>query len=216
MSKQEDSAGQGGPGAKRLEELIQRLGDDIDLARLAPGQAIPIDGLARRLRCLLKDTAPVIAHFVQRGLLRLEGESCIVAPLDRSHLLAELDRRLALEQQVAEAAAKNPAAIDRVGMEHAASLLRRSAMVGDIEGYMAADRRLEKLIAAASGLPEVAEQIFAIKREFRRAWCAHNRLRDLNEPAGLRRALVEAILRGKPEEATAAVRRFIEYLRKSF
>jgi DNA-binding GntR family transcriptional regulator len=216
MSKQEDAAGQGATEARRREELIQRLGDDIDLARLAPGQVVTIEALARRLRCPPRESAPVIAHFVQRGLLMLEGESCLVAPLDRDRLLANLDRRLALEQQVAEAAALNPAAIDRVGMEHAASMLRRSAMVGDIDGYMAADRRLEKLIAAASGLPEVAEQIFAIKREFRRAWCAHNRLRDLNEPAGLRRALVEAILRGKPEEATAAVRRFIEYLRKSF
>jgi DNA-binding GntR family transcriptional regulator len=215
MSEQ-DAAGEGATGAKRHEELIQRLGDDIDFARLAPGQVLTIEALARRLRCPPRESAPVIAHFVQRGLLMLEGESCIVAPLDRDRLLANLDRRLVLEQQVAEAAALNPAAIDRVGMEHAASMLRRSAMVGDIDGYMAADRRIEKLIAAASNSPEIAEQIFVIKREFRRAWCAFNRLRDLNEPASLRRALVEAILAGKSEQAKAAVSRFIEYLRMSF
>jgi DNA-binding GntR family transcriptional regulator len=216
MSKQEDAAGQGATEARRREELIQRLGDDIDLARLAPGQVVTIEALARRLRCPPRESAPVIAHFVQRGLLMLEGESCLVAPLDRDRLLANLDRRLALEQQVAEAAARRPNAIDRVGLEHAAGMLRRSAMVGDIDGYMAADRRIEKLIAAASGLPEVAEQIFVIKREFRRAWCAFNRLRDLNEPASLRRALVEAVLTGKPERAKEAVARFIGHLRMSF
>jgi DNA-binding GntR family transcriptional regulator len=131
-------------------------------------------------------------------------------------LIPNLEVRLVLEQDLAEAAARNLSAPDQREMTDLVANLKRSALVGDIDGYMRSDRRLEKAIAAAAGLPETAERLFTIKREFRRAWCAHNRLRDLNIPADLRKSLVEAIVARKPEEARAAVRRFIQYLRHAF
>jgi DNA-binding GntR family transcriptional regulator len=216
MSVQEKAATAGDAIDARLADLRARLVDDIDLARLAPGQTVTFQQLAKRMRSYVDNVRTVAEDLAGTGLLALQGNACIIAPIRREHLLSQLDRRLMLEQQVAEAAARNGASADRTAIMELARAIKRSAMVGDIDGYMAADRRLEKAIASAAGLPDVAEQLFALKREFRRAWCAHNRLRDLNVPAGLRQALVDAVLAESPEDAKAAVKNFIEYLRKSY
>jgi DNA-binding GntR family transcriptional regulator len=216
MSVQEEAVTADDAIGTPLAEVRARLADDIDLARLSPGQSVTFQQLAKRLRCTLNEVRPVVEDLALTGILTLESNACIVAPIRREHLLPQLDRRLMLEQQVAQAAARNGASADRAAIMDLARSIKRSALVGDLDGYMAADRRLEKAIAAAADLPDVAEQLFALKREFRRAWCAHNRLRDLNIPAGLRQALVDAVLAGKPEEARLAVAHFIEYLRKSY
>jgi DNA-binding GntR family transcriptional regulator len=216
MSRQEPVEAAGTTIDPRLAELRATLADDIDLARLAPGQAMSFQQLANRLRCNIDQTRAVAESLVGTGLLTLQEDGCLIAPIRRENILPQLDRRLVLEQQIAAAAALNLALADRAVIKELALLLKRSAMVGDLDGYMAADRRLEKAIAIAADLPDVAQQVFTLKREFRRAWCAHNRLRDLNVPAGLRQALVDAVLAGKPEEAKAAVKSFIEYLGKSY
>lgn len=216
MSVQENAVAADGAINVRLADLRARLANDIDLARLVPDQVVTLQQLAKRLRCTISDVRAVAEDLAGTGLLTLQGEACTIAPIRREHLLPQLDRRLILEQQIAEAAARNGASADRSAIVELARSIRRSAMVGDLDGYMAADRRLERAIAAAADLPDAAEQLFALKREFRRAWCAHNRLRDLNVPAELRQALVDAVLAGKPEEARLAVAHFIEYLRKSY
>jgi DNA-binding GntR family transcriptional regulator len=216
MSVREQAAPAGDAIMARFVNLRARLADDIDLARLAPDQAVTLEQLANRLRCSVDEVRPVVAELAGMSLLVVKGETCVIAPIRRKHLLPQLDRRLMLEQQVAEAAARHGASGDRAAIKELARMLRRSALVGDLDGYMAADRRLERAIATAADLPDVAEQLFALKREFRRAWCAHNRLRDLNVPAGLRQALVDAVLAQRPEDAKEAVRNFIEYLRKSY
>jgi DNA-binding GntR family transcriptional regulator len=88
-------------------------------------------------------------------------------------------------------------------------------VIGDIDGYMLADRQLEVILGIASKLPDESERLKQIKREFRRAWLACNRLRDLGEAAELRHALVESIAARDSEQATKAVAKFIEYLRRS-
>jgi DNA-binding GntR family transcriptional regulator len=214
VAKQSDVAGR--ESNMRLADLRTRLADDIDLARLAPGQTVTFQQLAKRLHSNVDDVRAVVQDLAGTGLLEQKSEACIIAPIRREHLLPQLDRRLVLEQRIAEAAARNGALADRAAITELARSIKRSAMVGDLDGYMAADRRLERAIAVASDLPDVAEQLFALKREFRRAWCAHNRLRDLNVPAGLRQSLVDAVLAQKPDEAKTAVKNFIEYLRKSY
>jgi DNA-binding GntR family transcriptional regulator len=216
MTVQQDAVAAGDASNARLADLRARLADDIDLARLAPDQTVTLQQLAKRLRCAVDDVRTVAEYLAGKGLLALNGDACIIAPIRREHLLSQMDRRLLLEQQIAEAAARNGASADRAHIVELARLIERSAMVGDLDGYMAADRRLERAIAATADLPDVAEQLFASKREFRRAWCAYNRLRDLNIPANLRQHVVDAILAGNPDDARVAVGHFIDYLRHSY
>jgi DNA-binding GntR family transcriptional regulator len=207
------------PGAvpsERVAELCHRLFDDIDLARLMPGQSYACQDIARRLHARPEEVEAAALVVARGGLVTITDGSLLVAPVDRAYLLPKLDERLHLEQRIAAAAADRSAMLDRTTVSELALLLKRSAQVGDIDGYMAADRRLEKAIAAAAGLPEEAEQLFRLKREFRRAWCAFNRLRDLNRPAQLRQTLVDAVLAGDAQAAKTAVANFIEYLRQSY
>jgi DNA-binding GntR family transcriptional regulator len=198
------------------QELLAQLAEDIDFARLTPGQTLDFATLARRLRTTKPKAIVAARSLAPLGLISINADSCTIALVERDHLLPRLDVRLVLEQQVAEAAAARSDRIDRAEIEDAAGMLERCALIGDIDGYMRSDRRIERAIAAAANMPEVSEQVFALKSEFRRAWCAYNRLRDLKVPAAHRQALVSALLIGDATAAKLAIQRFIEYLRQSY
>jgi DNA-binding GntR family transcriptional regulator len=201
---------------KRHEELVALLVSEIAMARVAPEKRLTLVQLCRLLQAGIADIEPVVAELAAKNLLTREADFVIIAPVDRVNLLPRLEERLVIEQAIAHAAASLATSKDIEEMSEAITLLKRSAMVGDIDGYITADHRLERAIGVASGLFDKADELAVIKREFRRAWCAFNRLRDLNVPAKLRQNLAESIIAGKPDAATAAVRSFIEYLRKSF
>ncbi len=216
MSNVNEQTASGSVAAERRVDLSARLSDSIDLARLMPGQRISKARLAFQLRARLDDVEAVLPAFVGTGLVSIDGDDVLVADLDRSRLMLRMEEREPLETALAHAAASKATASQRQVISGAVLLLKRSAMVGDMEGYMRADRALERLIGEAADLPDSFEKLVQIKREFRRAWCAHNRLRDLNIPAGLRQRLAEAIAAGDAKVAVEAVNQFLNYLRKSY
>lgn len=202
--------------SQRHDELYQQLADKIDMARLAPGKSVTVEMFMRCMAASKAEMLPVIASLLENGLLIRTGDDLHVSPVDSAYLRARLDKRQELELTIVEAAAANAGQFAPIMMLEALTMMRRSALVGDIEGFMMADRRLEKEIAAASGLPELCEEFFTIKREFRRGWLAYNRLRDFNGIATMRARLVEAILRGNSADAIALVRQIIDALRPAF
>jgi DNA-binding GntR family transcriptional regulator len=204
------------PAPDKCVELSAKLADAIELARLLPGQRISKANLALYLRAKPTDLEAVLPAFIAVSLLSLEGEDLVVAPLDRTKLMLQMHRREPLEKAIAEAAATKASAAQKGKIASAVVLLKRSALVGDMEGYMNADRALERLIGEAAALPDDFEKLVQIKREFRRAWCAHNRLRDLNIPANLREKLTQAIGKGDAAAAGEAVHRFLQYLSKAY
>jgi DNA-binding FadR family transcriptional regulator len=202
--------------AERQLELSVRLADLIGLARLMPGHRTSKSKLALHLRARAEDIEAILPAFVEKALLMLDGDDIVVAAVDRASLMHQMEKREPLEKAIAHAAAVKATASQRETIAGAVTLMKRSAMVGDMEGYMNADRVLEKLIGEVAALPESFEKLVAIKRDFRRAWCAHNRLRDLNVPAELRQNLAEAITKGDAQAAVDAVHYFLEYLRKAY
>jgi DNA-binding GntR family transcriptional regulator len=201
---------------KQQTVIAEKLADDIAAARLEPGQKVSMTLLARWLRTTPANIETILPAFLESKLLLKDGKDFNIAPLDRSCLVPGLDERLPLEQLIAQSAAIHATA-DQIGsMREYTSHMKRCALVGDIDGYMLADRQLERAIGKASQLPEKFEELANIKRDFRRAWLAYNRLRDLSEPAGLRHSLVESIAANDPENAEKAVAAFIDYLRHSF
>jgi DNA-binding GntR family transcriptional regulator len=201
--------------SQRLD-VAERLANDIAFAILAPERSLTVAHLAKHLRAAPEMVESILPALVSSGLLAVDNGTVRIAPIDRDKIMPRLEERLPLEQEIARAAALHAAANDRERMRHAVQMMRRCAQVGDIEGYMAADRALERIIGTASGLPLVVEKLIAIKREFRRAWFAYNRLRDLNVPQVMRSRLVDAILEGNQQAAADAVAVFIDYLRKSY
>ncbi len=200
----------------RLAELVRKLEFDIDLARLPPGETISHAAIARRIRCRPQDLEPVLAEAARRGLLTLQGDACRIAAIDRTSLLPLLARRRQLELLVAERAARRIAPLDEEELAEASTLMTRSALLGDIEGFIEAGRRLEHACTLAADLPEAGVEIREIKAQFRRAWCAHNRLRDITEPAAIRRDIIEAVLGRRPDVAKDRVEVYFRYLNRAF
>jgi DNA-binding GntR family transcriptional regulator len=216
MNNASERIASGSLTSERVVELSQRLTDSIDMARLMPGQQISMANLALHLRSSPTEVEAVLPEFVRKGLLSLACDSVVITPLDRTKLMQQMDMRAPLEKAIAQAAAAKATDAQKNKISGAVVLMKRSAMVGDMEGYMNADRALERLIGDAAAMPESFEQLVQIKREFRRAWCAHNRLRDLNIPAELRQSLAAAIAKSNAQEAVDAVENFLEYLRKAY
>lgn len=200
---------------KRLAELVALLAHEIDLARVAPEKRLTFTQVCRLIKADKTEVEAVVTAIQARGLLIVEGETVVIAPIDCAQLVLRLGQRVVVEQAIAHAAASRISDTYSGSMIEEIAMLKRSAMVGDIDGYIAADRRLERIIGLASGLPDKAAELATMKREFRRAWCTYNRLRDLNIPAKLRQTLVEAIVAGQPEAATVAVQHFNDYLKQS-
>ncbi len=202
--------------SNRLRELIRKLEFDIELARLPPGEIISFATIARRIRCRPQDLPQVLSEAARRGLLSLQDDACRIAGIDRARLMPLLERRRQLEILVAERAARRIGPLDEKEVVDASTLMTRSALLGDIEGFMEAGRRLDQAAAIAADLPEAGSEIRAIKDEFRRAWCAYNRLRDINEPATIRREIFEAVLARRPDAAKGRVEAYFRYLARAF
>jgi DNA-binding GntR family transcriptional regulator len=202
--------------SKQLLLLSEKLADDIATARLAPGRRFSIKSLAQWLRTTSETAEIILPAFLDSNMVARDGQDVIIASVDRTGLLPRLDSRLPLEQLIARNASTKATPEQIANMRENTAHMKRCATIGDIDGYMRADRQLEQIIGSASQLPDQLEQLALMKREFRRAWLAYNRLRDLSEPAGLRHNLVESIAANNPEKAEKAVAAFIDYLRRSF
>ncbi len=197
-------------------QLAERLANDIAVAVLAPDKVLTLSQLAKHLRSTPERVESILPAMVNRGLVLVDKETITISSIDCKNILSRLSERLPLEQGIAQAAAMHATAADHARIGDAILLMNRSAQVGDIDGYMRADRALESAIGAASGLPADVERLVDIKHEFRRAWCAYNRLRDLNVPVAMRARLAKAILAKNPQAAVQAVADFIDYLKQSY
>jgi DNA-binding GntR family transcriptional regulator len=115
--------------------------------------------------------------------------------------------RLAEEQVVFRAAGAIDEAV-RGRLKHAMDFLRRCSQVGDTDGMLAADARIERIICEAAGEPAAAAELQAMKLRFKQAWRDSNRLRDTAPDTRHRDMLVARIVAGDAEGAVAAVRAF--------
>ena len=136
--------------AANAEAIRLRFIDDVDMARLAPGSCFALDKIARSYGCAKEALLPVLDELQTRGLIKRSGVDWHVAPIEGASLCAQMDTRLVIEQDLAEAAARNVSALNRQELAELVGDLQRAAVVGDIDGYMMSDRRLEKAIAAAA------------------------------------------------------------------
>jgi DNA-binding GntR family transcriptional regulator len=202
----------GGVGADADQEVM----DAVLLARIAPGTEISLAALAARCRVRPAEADVAVERLRSMGLVSIEGDLIRIAPCDVRDVLAKLDLRRELEIRIVRAAALHATDLQLDGMRASESLLRRCALVGDLDGFMNAERCLEATLVAASGLSSEGEELKRIKVEFRRAWCAVNRLRTFTHVANIRTALVAAVAARDPDAAEASIRVFLEHLVKTY
>jgi DNA-binding GntR family transcriptional regulator len=196
--------------------LLESLRDAVLLARLAPGQRVTLREFAGMARADERQLAVVLPELEASGLIAVAAGHVTARPLDSNAMFATLPRRMELEIRIVRSAALGASEEALGRMQASEAVQRRCAMVGDMDGLMRAERELERLLVEASGLHEDGAELVRIKREFRRAWCAANRLRDFTNVASIRTALVAAIAARDVEAAEAQVRVFFDHLVRSY
>jgi DNA-binding GntR family transcriptional regulator len=209
----------GADGARGTAEAALPREDVLDavlLARIAPGSRIGRKAFAIATRATQEEVDAALRMLERLGLVRIDGDELEIAGCDPQAILASIDRRIELETKIVRAAAQRATDVQLQDMQDSQALQKRCALVGDMDGLMNAERGLEDLLIAASGLPAEGAELKRIKIEFRRAWCAVNRLRTFSGVADIRTALVAAIAARDPDAAEAQIRVFFDHLRRTY
>jgi DNA-binding GntR family transcriptional regulator len=202
--------------AEHPQRVRQDVLDTVLLARLRPGSVVSRREFAMAARAQPNEIDPAFAVLGAMGLLTVDDDRITIAPCDMKDVLSNLSRRRDLEIRIARAAALNADDGQLKAMTASQALQKRCALVGDMDGMMLAERQLEGLLAAASGLGAEAEELSQIKIEFRRSWCAANRLKTFSNVADIRTALVASIVARDPDAAEAQIQVFFDHLLRSY
>jgi DNA-binding GntR family transcriptional regulator len=190
--------------------------DAVLLARIPPGTIMTVQEFRVALRAADHEVRPALDILQAMGMVTCDGDRVAIAPCAMADVLSHLNRRRELETRIARAAALNATEDQLKAMYASQALQKRCALVGDMEGLMTAERQLEGLLGASSGLLAEAEELSRIKIEFRRSWCAANRLKTFSNVADIRTALVAAIVARDPDAAEAQVQVFFDHLLRSY
>jgi DNA-binding GntR family transcriptional regulator len=218
----ESSTGSMGPlnmGAneKRAEALRNDLLEGILSARFAPGASYPIARVAALLRATPLEIEPALSDVIAEGLITRSGDTITVAKVDKDQLVALFPRRRELELDFFRLAVRRSGALDAPAINDAISRMKRSALVGDLEGYMLGNEQFHREVKRAlADKPEIVTELEGLRRQFRRAWCAFNRLRELSPAAEMRATLANALIAGNEEVAIHSATAFLTHLRESF
>jgi DNA-binding GntR family transcriptional regulator len=131
-------------------------------------------------------------------------------------MFASLPRRMELEIKIARAVAERASDNEVAAMQASQAMQSRCAKVGDLDGLMRSELELEKLLIRVSGLQREGEELARIKREFRRAWCVANRLRNFTHVADIRKSFVAALAQRDADAAEAQIRVFFDHLMRTY
>jgi DNA-binding GntR family transcriptional regulator len=206
-----------GASERRADALRSDLHEGILAARFAPGSSYPVSRVAALLRATPLELEPALEAMATLKLVSRSGDTITIAAIDRERLIKHFPRREELEIALSRVAALNAAALDVAQVNQAVVQMKRCAVVGDLDGYMRANQQFhEQVKRAVAGDPALLGELDVLRNEFRRAWCAYNRLRELKQAAEIRGAIAQAILSGDEAAAVAATSAFIAHLKENF
>jgi DNA-binding GntR family transcriptional regulator len=188
----------------------------VRFARAAPGARLTKQAFGQLGRATEAELEGVLAELVATGLVAVDGDTIAIRPLDTDAMFATLPRRREIEIAIARIAAEKASNADIKALQSSQMLQNRCAMVGDLDGLIQAESVLEGRLIEASGLHAEGEELREIKQEFRRAWCAKNRLRDFTDAARIRDELVQAIARRDPDAAERQIHVFFDHILSNY
>lgn len=200
----------------RVVAIAAALERSVMSARLLPSRSYSFETTARLLRCKEDELLDAVRLLGKPELVAIVNNELSVGPIDRKRLIDQLPRRRNLERAVTRQVAENNAGFNVEVADASVEAMRRCAVVGDMDGYMQANHRLQAALHEACPDQQAGRALSSLIAEYRRAWCAYNRLRDLTRPTEIRAMLVDAVKRGDAEAACGEVDRFIDYLQVHF
>ena len=146
------------------EVTYGQLRDMVLTGRLAPGQAVTIQGLIRDLEAGMTPVREAIRRLTAEGALSLHDNRRVTVPNLTPALLDQIAfARLTVEPHIAELAAPrlSPERIDRLARIDAE--IDRAIEAGDISGYLTGNHRFHFALYEASGaqvLVDIAQSLW--------------------------------------------------------
>ncbi|NVO15514.1 MAG: GntR family transcriptional regulator [Rhodoplanes sp.] len=198
------------------ETAYRRIEDMIVRRELSPGAMISENQLADELGC---GRTP-IREALQR--LRLEGfveihprRGVLVSPIDVRRQLELLEVRRALDTRVATLAAARATDAERAEMRRLAAEIQDAARQRDTIRYLAANRAIHGIKAAATRNSVIETMLAAVNGLSRRFWYSYVEDTDaFREAADRHAAVLIAIADRDGEAAVAAAEALLDFLER--
>ena len=182
----------------------------------------------------LKPGAPIVeAELIERtglgrtplreALMRLVANGLIVQQPRRGLRVSDiqlaehldlLEARRALERLIAASAARRATPPQRAALLDCVRQMKLAVQRDALDGYMAADQALDRVIHAASRNAAAVAAVVPMVIQCRRFWYAYQHHGDIVEGARRHEALADAISAGRQDEAAAASDALMDYLRQ--
>jgi DNA-binding GntR family transcriptional regulator len=182
-----------------VEQACRALVDAIAMGKLAPGERLTQEDLARRLNVSRQPVLQALRLLKRDGLVEdAPGRGLQVAPMDETVIARVYEVRGALDRLAARLATERGVAIDRTLLADG----RRAVASHDVQAMIEADIAFHRGIYAASGNPLIAQAAQMYWNQVRRAMGAvlrHSEGRDTVWDE--HEAIADAIAGGDASEA---------------
>ncbi len=208
-----------GSAARLPEKRGDRIRADIERAilvgRLAPGQKLDEEALARRHGASRTPVREALQHLASRGLIELRPNAgAFVAELTVTELAESFETMAILEAACAAMAARRHTAEDRRRLRAAHEACARAATKGSPASFYAANARFHECLYAASHNRHLQAQTVGLRNRleaYRRAVTFHPGIMALTMREHGR--ILQAVLAMDEEEASRLMRTHLDSLR---
>ncbi len=196
------------PRGTRVNDLAQKLAEEIVIGQLPPGLRLEEMELAARFKVSRTPVREALQVLAAGGLVtRRPNRGAVVASLDGARLSAMFEVMAELEVVCVRLAAERMAPRERQALE---TMHRESSALvhaGDRDGFAVTNRAFHEAIYEGTHNPELVEVTVAARRRvapFRRA--QFNMLGRLAQSWAEHEAIVNALLAADAEAAARAMR----------
>ncbi len=190
----------------RIEALISTL-------QIEPGSPVVEAELAARIGLGRTPVREALMRMVSIGLVQQQPRRGLsVSAIGMLDHLDLIQTRRALERVIAGSAARRASTAQRQAILACAQQMVEAAAHGQLEGYMAADQALDRVVHAAARNASAAQAVEPLVVQCRRFWYAYQHESDLVEGARCHRLLAEGIASATLEGAAAGADRLMDYL----
>lgn len=200
------------PAAARAYRALEHL---IVTLQLPPSSTTTEGALIERLGLGRTPVREAIQRLAWEGLVEVRPRSGLaIAALNAADWLSVVDARTGVEAVLARSAASHLSQSVALRLRHASQAIDDARLAEDVLGFLAADKLLDEVIAAAAGNAFAARVAAPLQTHSRRFWYRFQRETGLAQSAEHHARLVRSILDRDAWQAGREAERLMRMLRE--
>ena len=203
------------------EQAYDRLEELIVACTLKPGQALSINDLQSIVQLGRTPIHQAVSRLSADTLILVRPRHGLrIAPIDLTRERILLGLRRDMERFVVRLAAERSGSTHRNQLLHIVRMLRERGDAMDIAAFNRLDRRIDQLLAAATGEAFIENTLRPLHTIFRRVgWVYHNWAAPdlgLRSTVESHLAMIEAVADRRVEDAVVASDRLMDFMDSMF